>query len=326
MRFDASNTAACLWEIQSRAPISAVAAYDLTKDGVQDIIIGRTDGTLEIFSFDISTVPTKVFDRNVSECITSIQIGYVTTSATQDVIITTFSGKIVAYAVEQFTKVEENTLGKVLGGITNVLTNPFAAQKPEDAMSKPVKVVGLKLDEKIAQLKKDIATLEIQNADAKTRYSNLTEEMVAVSCKYNVKTSFTLLPENACYRLSFELDCHIDMIACRSNVTLELMDVETQGFVLSTVPNDPKVDGSFFKAAFRCAENSKKLDVLVCKLLLLLTNLVQLRMTEGRYGEIECFIIPKITPKTAQIVTLPIKPLCLHQRLFSAYDQAQIET
>jgi len=44
-------------------------------------------------------------------------------------------------------------------------------------------------------------------------------------------------------------------------------------------------------------------------------------MTEGRYGEVECFIIPKISPKTSQVVTIPIKPLCLHQRLFSAQDQ-----
>jgi len=282
IKFDASCQAELMWEVQGKQPVSCVAAYDLTKDGVQDVLIGREDGTLEIYSFDISSTPSKVFDRNVEESITSIQIGYVTSANTQDIILTTFSGKIIAYAVDQQTnssRVEDNVLvGKVLttmSSLTGVLSKPFGSTKSlEDATVKPVKVVGLKLEEKIAQLKKEITTLEIQNAEARARYSNLTEEMIAVSCKYNIKTSFTLIPEIASYRLSFELDCPIDIIACRSDVQLELMDIETQGFVLSNIPCDPKSDGSHFKAAFRCSENSKKLDILVC------TNIVTFLCTK----------------------------------------------
>ena len=52
-------------------------AHDLTKDGVKDVLVGRDDGGVEIWSFDTGPQPTLVFERSLQESITYVEGGMV---------------------------------------------------------------------------------------------------------------------------------------------------------------------------------------------------------------------------------------------------------
>lgn len=101
----AANNAATMWEIQGKTAVETVSSGDFTQDGVEDVIIGRADGGIELYSFDISSIPNRIFERNVNESITGIQTGHVTSSNSVDIIMSTYSGKVLAYSSNSQTAV-----------------------------------------------------------------------------------------------------------------------------------------------------------------------------------------------------------------------------
>ena len=48
---------------------------------------------------------------------------------------------------------------------------------------------------------------------------------------------------------------------------------------------------------------------------------VRVRTTEGRYGSLQAFVWPRISPKTCCAATYAIKPLSLHSRLLEVIAQ-----
>lgn len=142
---------------------------------------------------------------------------------------------------------------------------------------KIAKVTGVTTGYKVGNLKKEIAELEEKVKTSKDKYGNLSEEMIAVSCKvcliwsynntiyqFNVKDSFVLDPETAQHVLSIELDIPIEIIALRSSIPLDIVECDTPGVVISTCAVDVKQDGSLFKATLRCSETTKRIRALVC--------------------------------------------------------------
>lgn len=51
--------------------IDSLDVYDITGDGVDDILVGRDDGNVELYSFSLgSELPNRVFTTVSSACIT----------------------------------------------------------------------------------------------------------------------------------------------------------------------------------------------------------------------------------------------------------------
>jgi Bardet-Biedl syndrome 7 protein len=101
------------------------------------------------------------------------------------------------------------------------------------------------------------------------------------------------------------LDISIDVIALYSDAPIDIVDLDTNNFVISNVsPNDEDVaiSGAKFVSTFRSTESGKRFEL-------------SLRTVEGQYGTLEIFIVPKLTPKIAKVETFQIKPLALHERV-----------
>lgn len=96
-----ANSGTKIWEIQGKYSVTAIACADFTKDNVEDILIGRDDGSIELFSFDVSPSPLRVFQRNVNESITAVKTGHIVSPSTMDILVSTYSGKIICYTFEQ---------------------------------------------------------------------------------------------------------------------------------------------------------------------------------------------------------------------------------
>jgi Bardet-Biedl syndrome 7 protein len=90
------------------ASINALHCYDLTKDGVNDILCGRDDGSVQVFSFDLSPEPVMNFNENVNESIRSIVAGNIIKEGFDEIVVGTFSGKVVSYTTEELHLQDES--------------------------------------------------------------------------------------------------------------------------------------------------------------------------------------------------------------------------
>ena len=76
--------------------ISDLDMFDMTRDGVLDILVGRDDGEIEVYALDEVREPQLIFSHSLSEGVTSIQGGMVSQAYHPEAVITTYSGKILA--------------------------------------------------------------------------------------------------------------------------------------------------------------------------------------------------------------------------------------
>ena len=88
------------WTLPSAAgvPIDMCTGYDLTADGVPDIVVGRDNGAVEVYGFELGAEPTLMLQKSVGEGVTAVDAGTCTASSSMDAVISTYSGKIIAFA------------------------------------------------------------------------------------------------------------------------------------------------------------------------------------------------------------------------------------
>ncbi len=59
------------------------SAIDLTKDGINEVVLGRDNGSLEVYGFDQQQQPALVFQVSLEESISSIDGGFFTSPNAQ---------------------------------------------------------------------------------------------------------------------------------------------------------------------------------------------------------------------------------------------------
>ncbi len=79
-----------------RGAVTCIETYDLTHDGVADIIIGRDDGSVQVFGFDLGREPERQYMENVGESVRSICAGVVMSPEYDEIVLATYSGRIVS--------------------------------------------------------------------------------------------------------------------------------------------------------------------------------------------------------------------------------------
>lgn len=256
---------------------------DITKDGVNDLIVGRDDGLLEIFTFDAETQPKPVYKRSLNESITALECGYVTDPGQLEMVVATYSGKIVAFAQA--------------GPDGQLLTAP-SGSKDSDCMTN---------DKKIRGLRREIEVLRERVEKEREKYTKVSEDLIAVNHSFRVNDKFVLDTTDGSYLLTIETPMPIFTVALQSDVPIELMELDSNVAILSLSPMDPDA-GNFCLATYRCQESSNRIEI-------------KLRVVEGHYGNLQAFVIPRISPKTCQICQYKVKPLCLQQRVQKIDDK-----
>eukprot|EP00667_Euglena_gracilis_P004971 EG_transcript_5000 len=273
-------------DANSTGGINCILAYDFTKDGVSDLIVGRDNGFLEIFNFDgATTEPTLIYQTNLNEAITGMDLGMITNTTQDEIAVSTYSGKILA-----FSTYVPSTPVSPSASVTNAAT------------SKQAELIKKRNEKKIAAVQADIEKLKDKLEKKKVEYGNMSESHIAVSVEYKVKDKF-VLDASACWILTIELDCPIEAVALQCDVDVELIDVDANGAIISK--SKPEQDSKTrLLATYRNTESVNRMEMKV-------------RTVEGQYGTLQAFVIPKLSPKTAQLATYQIRPLSLHQRLSS---------
>lgn len=286
-----SNALVETWKMDGQGEGSYVVglqAVDMTGDGVDELVIGRGNGVIQVVGFPngnngLSTGREQLlFETNIGESLRSLQCGMVSTQGFQEVVACGFSGTIVSYTTESLGKVDgTDQMGRTIGAVQS--------------------------ENKIRQLQKEIQDLEKKLIAEKEKASKSKSSEGEYTChtqQFQAISSCSLDAEAAAYRFSVEIPVPIDIVILQSSVHLDLLDTREDSQVAATCtvnPMDPERPGML--ATYRCQDET-------CRLV------IRARTTEGDYGEVSLTVVALTKPaKTAQRVRFKLKPLSLHHRV-----------
>ncbi|KAF0040016.1 hypothetical protein F2P81_008251 [Scophthalmus maximus] len=275
-------SAATKWEIDNdkkKGGILCIDTYDIIGDGVNDILVGRDDGTVEVYGFDSSSEPMLRFDHILSESVTSIQGGCVGKESYDEVLTATYTGWVTGLTTE-----------------------------PQKAEAGPGDVVRMSKEtqSKVEALRAELEQLQVKVLQGREQYQQTSQSSTAVSAVpvFSINDKFTLCQDDASYSLTLEVQTAIDNLLLQSDVPIDLLDVDKNSAVVSFSECDSEPNGNFLLATYRCQANTTRLELKV-------------RSIEGQYGTLQAYITPRLQPKTCQVRQYQIKPLSLHQRTHS---------
>ncbi|XP_065310019.1 BBSome complex member BBS7-like isoform X1 [Dermacentor albipictus] len=275
-----------VWEIENPnggGSVTCLSSYDMTGDGVLDLLAGRNDGQVEIYSFNDLGEPVLRFAYNCGESVTSVQGGVIGNARYDELLVTTYSGWVFGLSGEHAEKrLDPNYL----------LISPESAQKI------------LKLKEEVEQLEQKVAR-EREVYQLRT-YSD--KGALSAVPFFALDDSFVLHHQDASYTLAIQLQTAIDTVVLQSNVPVDLLDSSKNSAVVSYTSCDPQTSGNYLLATFRCQANTSRLEV-------------KIRTIEGQQGVLRAYVIPQLQPKCCQLRQYQIRPLSLHRRAHSVDDQ-----
>ncbi|KAM9741316.1 BBSome complex member BBS7 isoform 1-T1 [Menidia menidia] len=277
------SSAATKWEIDNdkrKGGILCIDTFDIIGDGVQDVLVGRDDGTVEVYSVDSSGEPSLRFEHVLSESVTSIQGGCVGKESFDEILTATYTGWVT--------------------GLTTEPQRTEAGPGDELRMSKETQ-------NKVESLRAELEQLQARVQQGREQYQQTAQSSTAVSAvpEFSVNDKFSLGQEDASYSLTLEVQTAIDHLLLQSDVPVDLLDVDKNSAVVSFSECDSEQpNGNFLLATYRCQANTTRLELKV-------------RSIEGQYGTLQAYITPRLQPKTCQVRQYQIKPLSLHQRTHS---------
>ncbi|XP_028815429.1 BBSome complex member BBS7 isoform X2 [Denticeps clupeoides] len=279
------------WEMDNekkKGGILCIDTFDILGDGVKDILVGRDDGTVEIYALDASNELSLRFEHVLSESVTSIQGGCVGKENYDEVLTTTYTGWV--------------------SGLTTEPQQMEAGPGEELKMSKETQ-------SKVAALRSELEQLQVKVLQGREKYQQSSQSSTAVSTvpAFSVNDKFTLCQDDASYSLALEVQTAIDNLLLQSDVPIDLLDVDKNSAVVSFSECDSEPNGNFLLATYRCQANTTRLELKV-------------RSIEGQYGTLQAYITPRLQPKTCQVRQYQIKPLSLHQRTHSIAQDRPMNT
>ncbi len=257
--------------------INCIASIDVTKDDIADVVVGRDDGRVQVYSFDMAPTPGLQFERALNESIHSIDCGVITTPPYDEIVLCTYSGKVISYSSEPLNvKDKGDQYGRTVG--------------------------EMHTENRIRTMRKELNDLRLKVSNTRDQFTKLAKQFVPVAQQFEVNTKFYLDPEEAAYMIQIELPMPIDTIALSSSVHVDLLDQETNSnAVVSRSPPDAANKNALL-ATYRCQETASRVEM-------------KLRTTEGESGDITATVIAKTQPKVAQVIKLQVKSLSLHHRI-----------
>merc|ERR1719424_683073 len=289
-----------------RARVSTLHTADVAKSGAHDILVGRDDGNFEVWSLgganparaaaNVEAVPpTLLYETCLGESIQAMDSGNIAGGEHNEVILTTFGGKILGFTPDQAAQDPTGT------DIAQVEDKPVLAPgaKKRVLTASEENTVKVEKERRFKQLEGDVDKLKQQLSKEKLQYQQLSSESIAVQTTTKVSHRFNLNGEEACYVLTVESQAPLGMISLRADVDVDLLDHEGTSAILSRSKGDP---ANPLLATYRMQEPGSRFQV-------------KLRTVEGLNGMISCFVLPQTNPKTAHLVTLAVKPLSLHEKI-----------
>ncbi|OQR97631.1 hypothetical protein ACHHYP_10175 [Achlya hypogyna] len=268
--------------------VTALCSFDINKDDTPEIIVGRDDGRIEVYSVDAGGVLVKEFESVEQESVRTFQGGVLSTPGFEEIVFCTYSGRVLSLTTEPLDQPDaDDVYGRSRGTVQR--------------------------ETRIVKLRKEIAALEdkvTKERDRHARKGATEKECLPVVEEVPVNCKCALNAAEQTYDLSVEIPVPIATVVLHSSVPLDLLDTATNQAILCRSPPDA-ANHSHVLATYRCQEFTNRLEFRV-------------RTLEGQYGEIELTVLADTVPRCAQVVRQFIKPLSLHHRV-NVVESAEVE-
>ncbi|XP_063232547.1 Bardet-Biedl syndrome 7 protein homolog isoform X2 [Bacillus rossius redtenbacheri] len=205
------------------AAVTCMDCYDLTGDGTGDLLVGRQDGSLEVYPLpdpgEEAQLGASRLSYTCNESITSIQGGVVGSPGCDEIVAATYTGWIF--------------------GLTTELVDKQVALDADGGT-----VVSHDLRLKLQRLRAEVEEIELKVAKEREKYQDSTLDKfdgVSTIPYITINDKMTLVRQEACYRLLLEAETAIDNVLVQSEVPLHLLDVDKNSAVVSYSECDPAV-------------------------------------------------------------------------------------
>lgn len=301
--------------------VQAVHCADLTSDGVNDVVVARDDGSIELHSFEMNPdgTPVKAWAGTVGETINSLDVGAVTHTDRQDLVVCTFSGKVVTFSVTEEDQNAKAVIPQALQGAQPELmtaegTAAAARQAPasqsggENAPKAEVLRMKIKsTSDEVADLKRELAKKKNEFAGQDPAAKKVsTDKLRAIAPTFSMKEKM-FLDDQGFLVIGVELDTILDSVSLSSTVQFEVVhDAQSndETRVSITKPSNSPDSKAKMLAVFRTPTRSTEKSLQL-----------RLRPTEGAAGTVTLFVTPRTTPKSILRRVFDIPALSLHQRV-----------
>ncbi|KAF2879488.1 hypothetical protein ILUMI_26683 [Ignelater luminosus] len=274
--------------------ISCIESYNMMENENKNLIIGRQDGSIEVYVVNIENdmdIPKLVYFMNCNESVTALQCGVVGNQGYDEILVATYTGRIFGLTTQ--------ALEKNVGGDSVVGNYIFSADT----------------NQKVARLRTEIEELQLKVVKERERYQASTQtfldEMSAIPL-LSIKDSMVLSKDDASYILTLEVPTAIDNVLLQSDVPINLLDVEKNSAVVSFSEPDPQ-NKNYLLATYRCQINTNRLEL-------------KIRTIEGQYGILQAYVTPIIQPKCCQVRQYEIRPLSMHYRIHNFEENRKGES
>jgi len=274
--------------------VNVIKVGQVTGDLRPEICVGRDNGVLDIYELTDRGCMI-IASEKLSESITGLDLGFVTGLCACDIVVSTYSGRIMAFQFQDEFRVkgaDVESFGKEEYSC-NVKRNTVGSlqrQKDNAAIKKM-----------IAALEKSNCYLQMDIQHARSKYQTQSKSLIAAKPQFKLKHSFNLLVEEACYELVIEIDRPIDCVVLKSSVQVLLLDLENSDANTAIISETPTKDGSLLATARLPDESSR-----FC---------MKLRTTEGAEGMLHAMVLSQGSPRASQKCSVDIKALSLHSRI-----------
>jgi len=283
--------------------ILCLHSVDVTQDGVADIIVGRDSGSVEIWGFDISTTePVLQYCDVIHESITSVTSGKVLSPANTDIMVSTFSGRVIA--LTPAISAVQGASGKNSGSVSD-LEKMKLLRKELTELTKNVEAQKEKnknqTNTKTANEEHASSTAAAGLANPAGRYNGSVSAPFSQGISLRLSAHFVFQASRKAYQLSVESAAPIDYCLLWSDIPLTMLDGSSNTAVVTEVPADSSAS-AVSSYVYRCTERSTRLDMTVST-------------QEGQAGTVNIVTISATEPRSGERKSFKIVPLSLHSRV-----------
>ncbi|WKX93230.1 hypothetical protein Q1695_010909 [Nippostrongylus brasiliensis] len=224
------------WEVRttSAGAITAIKCYPFTGGDYPDIIVGKDDGVLEIYTVDSEDNCALNGIYHCDESIVGVDCGRISSEEDDEIVVCTYTGWLFSLATSKSSA---------------VVANPRAVD----------------VNVKVQQLKSEIEELETKLNDERQRYGELTKKdgkQSAYIPTFQIHDSFEFSPQYDAYSLTIELAIPIDFIIVQSKMPARLVEVERNASVVCQQAQSEHNPWSLL-ASYRCQANVSRIELRV---------------------------------------------------------------
>jgi Bardet-Biedl syndrome 7 protein len=312
--------------------INAIAHADMSGDGTADLVLARGDGKVQVWSSEGCNggAPCCVYSEEFGESIRGLACGAVTNSSVDQLVFSTFGGRIVACTPESMHEADsDDAYGRSKGTVhnqglidsmrrevdalkaevtaqTRVLQPAVQAASGAAAAAVPVTSgVGTASQSPVTAPDATVQGIGVQGIEH-AKASSTPAGVLAAAVPITLSHSCQLDVELAAYRFVVEVSAPVDVVVLQATLPLDFVELpDERQSIIPSIMGPPFPPGVQALVTLRCQEPTQRLEV-------------AFRTVEGVGGTLSATVVCRTVPKTARIVHSTVKPLSLHTRMHGA--------